>query len=584
MTRADEIAAGIARNLAFWAKGEDPDKRQAEDLAALNAEALVCERFPGHARQDQTMSARTAARLLSNVASPAVRKYRETLAEMPPRPAEEVTPAILEQRAISEKLNRSYKAQADAARLAHVRQAEAEFTEDAQDGTGMGLSPVQWEKQRKNAGVKRSQSKALAKRLENLQIPAYRNDAYSLWEYFIHSNTFRRLESFRRICLLPEVAALVRAPKLAALEYFLQEHPFCRFWTFTTGERCLVDDLTERIKTGNRKLRALNYELKKRWGITFVLRAWEFGDLEETNAADRPEGGAITRDDQGRPLFHPHMHVVLYRPAGFLASEKWDEAIEFVWGFWGHHWDAGEIIRDARECCKYVSKPGDVLELPDDTLAKLFAVTYRQKLIQPLGQLAEDIRAREGDPDTGVNRKVLRRCRDKRTGKMRWAERLDHNKTSFETEADRAARMNLQDAQEFAGELHAAIHAEAPSAPGELDGTAPRFRDPAMTDFCRVVARIAPAAGPTPLKEPRVLVMGTRFDLRQIRGHPLVQKLWAETVQEWEAGRAISVHTGTPSVLPDRAAAILERPPPEAEPEFAPYRGEFATVDAAQWL
>ena len=38
-------------------------------------------------------------------------------------------------------------------------------------------------------------------------------------------------------------------------------------------------------------------------------------------------------------------------------------------------------------------------------------------------------------------------------------------------------------------------------------------------------------------------------DLRAVLAHPMVQRLWADTVEQWEAGRALSglynVHTGT---------------------------------------
>lgn len=93
------------------------------------------------------------------------------------------------------------------------------------------------------------------------------------------------------------------------------------------------------------------------------------------------------------------------------------------------------------------------------------------------------------------------------------------------------------------------------------------------TDCCVVVARCAPSASRLGLKEPRVVVMGKRWDAERVKSHPLVMRLRLATLDSWLAGLAlIRVHTGTPTVretapfgfLPD----VAERVRPPGDPVF----------------
>ena len=538
------------------------------------------------------------------------------------------------------------------ARSKVVHQAEMDFAADCTAETGAAISPEQYEKNQKRRGKLRQMSAQIVAMLAEAGVNAMRTDAAKVYAFYVHSRTFELLPAYRRICFIPEVAAALRAPKLAALEYWLERHPYARFWTFTAGERVTLRTLEERIGWLHRKLSKLNHELA-RFGVEIVFRSTEFGTLErKTDSLSEREAGGGLLFENGEPLFHPHAHCVVLAKFGYNAT-KWREACEFVRDFWRRggqklHCDFGEIIGSAREACKYVTKPGDLLQLTPAQLRQLYEITYRAKLCHPLGSLAREIRIREGhtveienkgakhqartlralaskhdvelpalvaqnprlhpdvDRPLDFGTKVvihpgglcLRRIR--RGTRMVWVERLDHNKANRETEAEKAERINLEDAMDFREEARrAADHGSASSLP------AAALADPSFIGPCphviaeewwpengiiapaphlgaatRVMARIMPAAGPSRVKEPRVIVLSVdgRLDRAAVESHPLVIGLWQDTVQAWEDGLdtarredaaaamldRYSVHTGTPIVQgrsetepPDPNAAFL---------------------------
>lgn len=576
-----------------------------------------------------------------------------------------------------------------AARAEIIRQAEFDYAADCTAETGAAVSPEQYEKMQKNRRKLTAMTEQIAARLKVMNIAATRPDAVKCWAYWVHSQHMEELPAYRRICILPTVAASIRAPKLAALEYWLDRHEYARFWTFTTGERCRlrgVDGLEARLKWLTRKLSKLNHALA-RYGVEIVFRSVEFGGLEKKThpASERMEGGGLDWTEDGSPLFHPHAHCVVIAHFGYNPA-RWQEVTQMVRDFWRRggarlHCDFGEIIGNARECCKYVTKPGDLLKLSDADLAELFEITYRAKLCHPMGSLAREIRIREGhtvtiqrdgvagekraaldaaldedaevpdgefvgirqartlrqlaakhrvplaalheqnpdltaDPDARLDYgarvvifpggRCLRRVRQNR--RMVWVERLDHNKTARETARERAERESLEDAfaatdecaRLAAVDYNGALPWEADRS-GDLIGPGLELQGPALATLSapwlaqdarnyrrgrtgcptRVVARLMPAAGPSRIKEPRVLIMsmdGRKPDLGDVRAHPLVIGLWVETVEKWEAGQAdarldaqaqsaldrYSVHTGTPTVH----GGAPDAPPEAGEAHF----------------
>lgn len=523
------------------------------------------------------------------------------------------------------------------ARRALIEQAEKEFAEDANTETGMSLSPEQYDARRKDRGDLRRQSKQIVEKLRAGGVQAMRDDEFRLWRYFIHTKRWEEIPAYRRICFIPDVAAQIRAPKLAALEYFIQNHPFCRFWTFTTGERCKVDEIEGRLAWLNKTLGKLNSQLRERFGVDIIFKSIEFGSLEKRargKVATEEEAGGAIEFENGEPLYHPHAHCVIYSHEGYLKPTVWAEVIATVNKFWRRggkriHWDctggeSGAVIRNARECVKYVSKPGDLLKLSTEHLVKLFEVTYRAKLCQPMGILAQEIRERDGhvyevaqfskkkkptprtlreiadkfgvpldqilannpgvdgaapDPDqmllpraqvvVHAGGRCLRRVRN--GVRTEWRERLNHNAQNRETPAEKAARIHLEDTFAFTDECAHLANVEPPSYPGALDGGCPAPRLKKGAPGCKVMARLMPTAGDTRVKEPCVIVMGTHFDVRAVQSHPLVYKLWEDTVVSWEMGRvlAASESSSTPAHQLSRdleAEALLAEEPPPPDP------------------
>lgn len=624
MSRAEEIAQQIARSAAWWRDHEpfvraESAKRESEHFMRV----IWDTEYRAKALYEDKLNRAAVRHLGLNVETPPSNPYRpksyvgcerviDESGRLVWRTKGDPTPAAEYREGVASTI-RAYERAA----------AEAEFAAHAEAESGMQLSESEFQKKKKADRLIRTQSYAIAKRLTEAGVTAFREDNFKLFTYWIHSNTCEELPHYRRICLIPYIAAMVRAPKLAALEYFLQSNPFARFWTFTTGARCTMEEVPARMTWLFKKLRELNKILRKRWGIQMVFRTTEFGKLEARETGKNgedvySENGDIEHDSEGRPLFHPHAHCVMVLRWGAIPKAEWAKMIAFVNAFWSVkvkvpveskrrpgtflkrmatvrrriYWNAGKLIESARECCKYVTKPGDVLKLSKADLAEFFNVLGRRRLVRPMGILADEIRAR---------REAGRTLRRKRIGRrLVWAEVLNHNRLSLETEAEKAERHEREDAEEAAEMCHEGLKygPETAGAPkwletveAEKNGVKCIGLRLENEGFCargvanevtKVMARIGPAAGPTPFKEPRVLVMSNLPSpcMKVVNTHPLVTRLWAQTVEGWEAGRtaaaAINVHTGTLSGeifqndLPDFA------PSPPRDPICEPFLA-FAT-------
>ncbi len=442
-------------------------------------------------------------------------------------------------------------------------EAEKDFAAHCEAETGMGVSPEEWARQKGERSELRRQSHLIAHKLESAGTVAYRADNFQLWIWHVHSLEAESIPNFRRICFIPWVAAQVRAAKLAALEFFMQRHPFCRFWTFTSGERVGLDGLRARVEELHARLNRLNKQLRKRYGVELVFRSTELGTVEfGADLRAQADPGSVEFDAEGRPLFHPHAHCVVHSLRGFIPPKKWDAMVRWVWSHWGNHWDAGAIIGNAREACKYVTKPGDMLKLDPAHLAAVEAALHGLRLVSPLGKLKAEIRARK-------ERKMVLQRKRTPDGCV-WREVLNHNAHADQDAADQEAVFRLRGAYAAARIKNAAAIERYDRATGWSCTGNPR-KKPAVAS-CQVFARLAPAVGPQGLKEPRVIVGGTHLDRQAITNHPLVSRLWSQTVEHWEAGLRIRVHTGTPTGTDTRPMAFVpdvpERMAPPGPPVF----------------
>jgi hypothetical protein len=388
------------------------------------------------------------------------------------------------------------------------------FSNIMEEETGHVVSPEKYAKRLAEKERLRDNAYEICRALERVGVTAWRDDRWVCWRYLIHTETIEELPNFRRICLNPYVASMTRSSKLAALEYFLSLHyPWqYRFWTFTGGKRCRVHEINARCRWLFRKLSKLNALFKEQaFPCEFVFRACEFGTVENA----KTPGGDIQR--KGRHVFyHPHLHAVLF-VREFMSEAKWGMLINTVHDFWREngerlHWDAGGMIKNARECVKYVTKPADMVWLARKRpfeLKRLSEETFGLRLCTPLGELKKQICARKAAGLMLVRRSTANGCiwrEIKNPDHPLW----DDPHSEQENNTVRALRKEAR---------------------------ASRRTDP---DVCRVVCRCMPAVGPLRVKEPGVVIMGNRLDLDRINKHPLVVRIREYTREAFEAGAFIA--------------------------------------------
>lgn len=404
------------------------------------------------------------------------------------------------------------------------------YTEICKAETGLPVPADLVEKRARQKRILKEQTLMLATKLEKEGIAAYRDSQYWFYQFYVHSGFLEEIPAFRRIMLLPAVAAAVRAPMLSAVEAFVERNPFCRFWTFTSGERVPVSGLRKRIRYLHRKLSDLNAQpFMQALGVEIVFRSTELGtpecDAKNKRLAMR-KWGRFERGANGELFFHPHAHCVVFLRKGRVSAEKWEALFHQIWAFWVHQWDGGKrgesgVIRNARECVKYVIKPAEMLKFTGPELAAVHRALSRLKLAQPMGSLADEIKARKE-----AGKRLVRVPVGKGEGRV-FRDVTDWNRK---------------------GEV----------SPKPVDESKPAQQKAVF----RVVSRCLPCVGPAGIKEPKVVIMAS-YPLTALlaASHPVVAHLKAATLEEFLGGSAISVHTCTSTVpkgppeRPDRPRA-----------------------------
>ena len=234
----------------------------------------------------------------------------------------------------------------------------------------------------------RDQSREIANKLESVGISAYEKDT-DISLVGLASGESIQLDSFRQINFIPSVAKKKRSARLKVLEYYLdladdQDHlpnsHKCRMWVFNMGWRVGLDGIRERTKELQRKISKLASEAKAKYGVEFIFRSTELGSL--SHSADQ------------QATFHVHAHVLVKCP----RMADWSGCLRWVNARWrkmchmspNQKWkpfnDAGKI-RNARELCKYIVKPSDVLQLTPTELKELHEQTFNLHVVQFSGSL-----------------------------------------------------------------------------------------------------------------------------------------------------------------------------------------------------
>lgn len=438
------------------------------------------------------------------------------------------------------------------------------------------------------------QGHAVCAGLEAAGVKGYRADVWKLMAFDIHSHEVTEIPAFRRICLNPYVAHRLRLPFLNWLQLFAQgREKSLRFWTFTTGRRVPIHRLEARITWLHRRLSELNAApFMVSAGVRIVFRSTEFGSLEtterkKTHAENEETGGALEGGTGGR-WYHPHAHCIVWFSKGQLPKWHFRALLENVWRFWRHNWDEGSRIRDMREAVKYLVKPGQIVELAQQNpkeLVRLQEVVFRKKLVQPMDELARQMKAarkaglipalrwkddvRKWTLIANPNRNRLARGSEKSGFVGSDGVPADFRARGDDCQTPLPHEMTNTQAERYFSRNHRGLKA----------GT---------VDVCRVVARCAPAYNSRGVKSPRVIVCGSIFDRRAILAHPLVRRMVSATREAYARGvieqaaergglallgetgsgrpaqpPAIRVHTGTPTVFPPDPG------PPDFEPAEA---------------
>lgn len=518
-----DLAARIAANLAYWSDVGPAVVRRDSELADQTA------------GRDMRQEARTAAYDLflakcravlaaGTLASPASDRAAEIAWEM----------AWHRDRGV-------YGDPAAALELTDATEffrgaAESDYLATCLEKTGQSISDDEHKTRSARAAELERLTAEIAAKMEATGFPCHRETPFELWRYFVHSRQIERLPNYRRICFLPLVAQMLRAPMLAALEFWLSRHAFARFWTFTTGPRVELCGVRERVRWLHDKLSELNEQpFMREARVRLVFRATEGGTIETGPDGNHQSGGQIECEN-GQFFFHIHAHCVVEMAGGWIPPEKWSRLLEKVNAFWPFVFLEGGAIRSARECCKYLTKPAELAKMDGPALVALQAQLSRLKLVQPMGSLAAEISARENAP---IPLRLVRR----KTG----------------------------DGGVFVVVKNWNRHGRRTAIEQNQDAAEKLIRRPAR-GLLRIVSRGAPRFGRCGVAEPVAVVMamrGSLFDgagrLRDvaetsIRSSGLLAPVIRATIAKFNAGvvrRAtvllIKVHTRTPTSGPDLA-------------------------------
>lgn len=491
----------------------------------------------------------------------------------------------------------------------HAR-VESVLQQICRDETGQFETEEKTKKRIEKDARLKEQGNIICDALESQGVKAWRSDEWKLCAFGVHSHEVFEIPAYRRICLNPYVAARLRAPFLNWLQYFAQgKESALRFWTFTTGQRCLIHRLGARIKWMHRRLSELNAApFMVNLGVRIIFRSTEFGTLEtstpENPAHDGETGGTVEGTGTAGRWYHPHAHCIVWMSKGKLAPWKWDKLLSSVWEFWHHNWDEGKRIKDMREAVKYVVKPGDMVRLAKETpaeLARLAAVLFRKKLCQPMAELALQKRA----ADRAGLMPALRWVNEGKRTVQKWTLIADANRNRI---ASGSQLSGLYGADGVKADFRAQGDDCRSPTPTALTNTAAarffslnHYGPKVDRDFtvCRVVARCVPAFNSRGLKEPRVIVCGSFFAKEIVLAHPLVRRMVSATQEAYFKGvgyqaadrnglallgerdsgprpkaRAIRVHTGTPTVFPSDPGPLGFDPDGHDSPDF------WASLDA----
>ena len=226
----------------------------------------------------------------------------------------------------------------------YLSKGERVYLEIVAAESGREIPAEAFEKKKAERDLLMAQSIHIADMLESVGVKAYGESKLTM--VGLLSGIEEPMIDFRNIVFIPAVAKRKRNRVLGDLEYFIQNHPYSRMWVFTSGARCPIEAVADRIKEVHRRISKLNAKpFMKAAGISIVFRATELGSLQRV---------------EGKPTFHIHCHAIIHLGRK-LGKDAWSLLLGKVREWWQFHFADARKIEMAREACKYVVKPGDLL-------------------------------------------------------------------------------------------------------------------------------------------------------------------------------------------------------------------------------
>ena len=182
---------------------------------------------------------------------------------------------------------------------------------------------------------------------------------------------------YRRIHILPTIAASLRAELANALELYLQLYGrYARYLVFTTGTRCPVSEVRARFLWLHRMISRWHHEICAPLGIDVIFR-----------------GAELPCDDA--ETFHPHANVLIV-PNRYLRPRYWARFNRQTRAFFKTHWRDNGKLEDVREAVKYIMKGDQVARLAASSPAVLVELYHQLAglhLVQGLGPFRDWRRA-----------------------------------------------------------------------------------------------------------------------------------------------------------------------------------------------
>ena len=264
------------------------------------------------------------------------------------------------------------------------RFGERDYLRLCHETAGTAVDFDKWNEAQVQRRLLQQVSREVADRLESVGFEARTGRDISL--VGLQSRGILKLESYRDVRIIPEVARRKRRALLKDVEFWMAQRPFARMWTFTTGERCMIWELRERLTWLHRKVSKLNAtKFMKKAGASIVFRASELGEIKASGV-------------DGQFSFHPHAHCLIDLRAR-LSKTDWSTLLSKVSDWWGPHWDESGKVCNPRELVKYLAKPFDLLKLNGGELLRLHEITSQSRMVEGLGSLrserAERAKAKE---------------------------------------------------------------------------------------------------------------------------------------------------------------------------------------------